>query len=147
MALRQPLIIWLLVPMSVNGVVVGLLITGFPFSFTALLGLLSLSGMLIKNGIVLVEEIDIVRREGRPLYEAIIEASTSRLRPVMLAAATTILGMIPLLGDAFFQSMAVTIMGGLAFATVLTLIAAPVFYYVFFKRSEAREGAGATMQA
>ncbi|MAS41568.1 MAG: MFS transporter [Rhodobacteraceae bacterium] len=138
MAMRQPLIIWLLVPMSVNGVVIGLLATGYPFSFTALLGLLSLSGMLIKNGIVLVEEIDIVRREGRALFAAIIEASTSRLRPVVLAAATTIMGMIPLLTDAFFKSMAVTIMGGLAFATVLTLIAAPVFYYVLFSGAERR---------
>lgn len=133
-ALRQPLIIWLLVPMSVNGVSLGLLGTGLPFTFTALLGLLSLSGMLIKNGIVLVEEIDIVRRENPSdsLQEAIVTASTSRLRPVVLAAATTILGMIPLIWDAFFQSMAVTIMGGLAFASILTLIAAPVFYYAFF---------------
>jgi multidrug efflux pump subunit AcrB len=138
-AIRQPLIIWLLVPMSVNGVVLGLLGTGLPFTFTALLGLLSLSGMLIKNGIVLVEEIDLVRAEGRKLKDAIVEACTSRLRPVILAAATTILGMIPLLGDAFFVSMAVTIMGGLAFASILTLIAAPVFYYVFFKRDEANE--------
>jgi multidrug efflux pump subunit AcrB len=135
-ALRQPLIIWLLVPMSVNGVVIGLLGTGLPFSFTALLGLLSLSGMLIKNGIVLVEEIDLVRAEGLALKEAIVAASTSRLRPVVLAAATTILGMIPLLGDAFFVSMAVTIMAGLAFASVLTLIATPVFYYLFFIRDE-----------
>ena len=135
-ALRQPLIIWLLVPMSICGVVIGLLGTGLPFTFTALLGLLSLSGMLIKNGIVLVEEIDIVRREGLALKEAIVTACTSRLRPVILAAATTILGMIPLLSDAFFMSMAVTIMGGLAFASILTLIAAPVLYYVFFARSE-----------
>lgn len=131
-ALRQPLIIWMLVPMSVNGVVLGLLGTGLPFTFTALLGLLSLSGMLIKNGIVLVEEIDLVKAEGGPLREAIVAASTSRLRPVLLAAATTILGMIPLLGDAFFVSMAVTIMGGLAFASILTLIAAPVLYDIFF---------------
>lgn len=131
-ALRQPLIIWLLVPMSVNGVVVGLLATDMPFSFTALLGLLSLSGMLIKNGIVLVEEIDLVRAEGKELISAIVEACTSRLRPVVLAAATTILGMLPLLSDAFFVSMAVTIMAGLAFASVLTLIAAPVFYLIFF---------------
>ena len=131
-ALRQPLIIWLLVPMSVNGVVVGLLATDLPFSFTALLGLLSLSGMLIKNGIVLVEEIDLIRAEGRDLAPAIVEACTSRLRPVVLAAATTILGMLPLLGDAFFVSMAVTIMAGLAFASVLTLIAGPVFYMIFF---------------
>ena len=132
--LRQPLIIWLLVPMSVNGVAIGLLGSGLPFSFTALLGLLSLSGMLIKNGIVLVEEIDLVREEGVPFKEAIVQASTSRLRPVLLAAATTILGMLPLLWDAFFASMAVTIMGGLGFASILTLVAAPVFYYLFFPK-------------
>ncbi|MBF9048816.1 AcrB/AcrD/AcrF family protein [Roseobacter sp. HKCCD9010] len=137
-ALRQPLIIWLLVPMSVNGVTLGLLGTGLPFTFTALLGLLSLSGMLIKNGIVLVEEIDLVRADGLPLREAIVTASTSRLRPVVLAAATTILGMAPLLSDAFFVSMAVTIMGGLAFASILTLVAAPVFYDLLFARSERR---------
>ncbi|EAQ07220.1 transporter, AcrB/AcrD/AcrF family [Yoonia vestfoldensis SKA53] len=102
-ALRQPLIIWLLVPMSVNGVVIGLLATGIPFSFTALLGLLSLSGMLIKNGIVLVEEIDLVRAEGIALREAIVIACVSRLRPVVLAAATTILGMAPLLGGCFLR--------------------------------------------
>ncbi len=138
-AIRQPVIIWLLVPMSVNGVVIGLLGTGLPFTFTALLGLLSLSGMLIKNGIVLVEEIDLVRATGKPLQESIIEASVSRLRPVMLAAITTILGMAPLLTDAFFVSMAVTIMGGLAFATVLTMVAAPVFYLLFFQRDEKRQ--------
>lgn len=136
--LKQPIIIWLLVPMSVNGVALGLLGTGLPFTFTALLGLLSLSGMLIKNGIVLVEEIDIVRAQGIELREAIVTACVSRLRPVILAAATTILGMAPLLSDAFFVSMAVTIMGGLAFASILTLIAAPVFYYLFFAKSEKR---------
>ena len=146
-ALRQPLIIWLLVPMAVNGVSLALLGAGLPFTFTALLGLLSLSGMLIKNGIVLVEEIDIVRERdsGQPLADSIVEASTSRVRPVILAAATTILGMLPLLSDAFFQSMAATIMGGLAFASILTLIAAPVFYFVLFgfgKRSGTGPSAG-----
>lgn len=138
--LRQPLIIWLLVPMAVNGVSLALLGAGLPFTFTALLGLLSLSGMLIKNGIVLVEEIDLTRaaQPDLPLKEAIVTASTSRLRPVFLAAATTILGMLPLLTDAFFQSMAATIMGGLAFASVLTLIAAPVFYFVMFRRADRR---------
>ncbi|WP_299930526.1 efflux RND transporter permease subunit [uncultured Pelagimonas sp.] len=137
-ALRQPIVIWLLVPMSVNGVVIGLVGTGLPFTFTALLGLLSLSGMLIKNGIVLVEEIDLQREAGLGLNDAIVTACVSRLRPVLLAAITTILGMAPLLTDAFFVSMAVTIMGGLAFATVLTLVAAPVFYMVFFRRDERR---------
>ncbi|MFC6640990.1 MULTISPECIES: efflux RND transporter permease subunit [Sulfitobacter] len=144
-ALKQPIIIWLLVPMAVNGVSLALLGTGLPFTFTALLGLLSLSGMLIKNGIVLVEEIDLTRAADPTieLKDAIVLASTSRLRPVFLAAATTILGMLPLLSDAFFQSMAATIMGGLAFASVLTLIAAPVLYFIFFKRSAAREAEAA----
>ncbi|MEM9968010.1 MAG: efflux RND transporter permease subunit [Pseudomonadota bacterium] len=140
--IRQTVIIWLLVPMSVNGAALGLVGTGLPFTFTALLGLLSLSGMLIKNGIVLVEEIDLKRKEAPmlPLRDAITEASISRLRPVLLAAATTILGMIPLLGDAFFESMAITIMGGLAFASILTLVAAPVFYMIFFSRSAQKMG-------
>ena len=145
-ALRQPLVIWLLVPMAVNGVVIGLLGTGLPFTFTALLGLLSLSGMLIKNGIVLVEEIDLVRREGKALEETIVTACTSRLRPVALATATTILGMSPLLTDAFFVSMAVTIMCGLAFASLLTLVAAPVLYFVLFAGDE-RRGAVAAQPA
>lgn len=139
--IRQPVVIWLLVPMSVNGVALGLLGTGLPFSFTALLGLLSLSGMLIKNGIVLVEEIDLVRAEGVGFRKAVLDASTSRLRPVVLAAATTILGMIPLLSDAFFASMAVTIMGGLGFASVLTLIAAPVLYFSFFPKARKADAA------
>ncbi|WP_431065736.1 efflux RND transporter permease subunit [Methylotuvimicrobium sp.] len=129
---RQPLIIWLVVPMSVCGVVIGLLISNQPFSFMALLGLLSLSGMLMKNAIVLVDEIDAQIDEGKHGHTAIVDAGVSRLRPVFLAAGTTILGMIPLLTDAFFASMAVTIMGGLAFATVLTLIAVPVLYALFF---------------
>ena len=113
-------------------------------TFTALLGLLSLSGMLIKNGIVLVEEIDFERGDGKRLEEAIVHASISRLRPVTLAAATTILGMTPLLNDAFFVSMAVTIMGGLTFASVLTLVAAPVLYRLFFAREGRAERAAET---
>ncbi len=129
---RQPLIIWAIVPMSVNGVVIGLLLTQVAFSFTALLGLLSLSGMLIKNAIVLVDEIDMRIRDGAEPFIAIRDGSVSRLRPVLLAASTTILGMTPLLFDAFFQAMAVTIIGGLAFATVLTMLAVPTLYALFF---------------
>src|SRR5690554_2913848 len=130
--LRQPLIVWLVVPMSICGVVIGLLVTGLPFSFTALLGMLSLSGMLMKNAIVLVDEIDAQIDSGRARFEALLDAGISRLRPVTLAAGTTILGMLPLLFDAFFSSMAVTIMGGLAFASLLTLFAVPVFYSLLF---------------
>jgi len=130
--IRQPLIIWLMVPMSINGVAIALLATDTPFGFVALLGFLSLSGMLIKNAIVLLEEIDLEIADGKERYDAIVSASVSRMRPVMLAAITTILGMAPLLYDAFFRGMAVTIMGGLAFATILTLIATPVLYALFF---------------
>lgn len=133
--LRQTAVIWTIVPMAVNGVTIGLLFTGLPFSFTALLGLLSLSGMLIKNAIVLVEEIDIQKEEGLPQKKAIEVASVSRLRPVILAAATTILGMAPLLWDSFFAAMAVTIMAGLGFASVLTLIVVPALYQTYVKET------------
>jgi multidrug efflux pump subunit AcrB len=140
--LRQTAVIWTVVPMAVNGVALGLLATGLPFSFTALLGLLSLSGMLIKNAIVLVEEIDRQKDElGLPQSEAIVTASVSRLSPVVLAAATTILGMAPLLFDVFFASMAVTIMAGLGFATVLTLIGVPVFYHTYLRAERRAEKA------
>ena len=132
---RQPLIIWLVVPMAVVGVVTGLLSTDMPFGFMSLLGFLSLFGMLIKNAIVLIEEIDLQIEEGLAIKSAIVEATLSRVRPVALAAVTTILGMAPLLFDAFFADMAVTIMGGLTFATILTLIAVPVLYSLLFKVS------------
>ncbi|MFT6194511.1 MAG: multidrug efflux pump subunit AcrB [Cognaticolwellia sp.] len=130
---RQPIIIWLIVPMAVVGVVAGLLIADLPFGFMSLLGFLSLFGMLIKNAIVLLEEIDLQIIEGKEKAIAIVEASLSRLRPVSLAAITTILGVMPLLFDPFFADMSVTIMGGLAFATILTMIAVPVLYSVFYK--------------
>jgi multidrug efflux pump subunit AcrB len=132
-AIRQPLVIWLTVPLALIGVTAGLLLTGQPFGFMALLGFLSLSGMLIKNAIVLVDEIDLQIRNGKPTYPAILDSGVSRLRPVAMAAATTILGMIPLFGDAFFIAMAVTIVFGLLVATVLTMIVVPTFYAVFFK--------------
>jgi multidrug efflux pump subunit AcrB len=126
--LRQPIVIWLTVPMVVCGVVVSLLATDLSFTFPSFLGLLSLSGMLIKNCIVLVDEIDKRMAEAGSSMSVIAEAALSRLRPVMLAAGTTIAGMSPLLADPFFREMAVCIMGGLAFATLLTLLAVPVFY-------------------
>ncbi|HIP78566.1 MAG TPA: efflux RND transporter permease subunit [Kiloniellaceae bacterium] len=142
--LRQTAVIWTIVPMAVNGVALGLLLSGLPFSFTAMLGLLSLSGMLIKNGIVLVEEIDAQKSENAlPQSEAIVAASVSRLRPVALAAATTILGMVPLLFDVFFASMAVTIMCGLGFASILTLFGVPVLYHTYLRKERRAEAAGA----
>ncbi|QCZ93281.1 efflux RND transporter permease subunit [Salinimonas iocasae] len=138
-ALRQAALIWIIVPMSICGVTAGLILTGLPFSFTALLGLLSLSGMLIKNAIVLVDEADIRRGTASNLQEAITGASISRVRPVMLAVLTTVLGMLPLLWDAFFASMAVTIMAGLTFASLLTLVAVPVLYSLFFSEKDMKQ--------
>ncbi|MHC4884396.1 MAG: efflux RND transporter permease subunit [Planctomycetota bacterium] len=131
-AVKQPAVIWLCVPMAIIGVTAGLLICGRPFGFMALLGILSLSGMLIKNAVVLIDQFDLEIREGKDPYLAIVDSSLSRIRPVSMAAVTTILGMLPLIFDAFFVDMAVTIMFGLAFATGLTLVAVPVLYAIFF---------------
>ncbi len=106
-AFRQPLIIWLMVPLSIIGVTAGLLLFEQPFGFMALLGLMSLSGMLIKNAIVLIDQIDLNIKQGMPGLDAIIESGVSRMQPVMMAALTTMMGMIPLFQDAFFIAMAV----------------------------------------
>jgi len=106
----------------------------------AILGLLSLTGMLIKNAIVLVDQIDTEIRDGKPRYQAILDASASRARPVFLGAATTVLGVAPLLVDPFFRSMAITIMFGLIFATGLTLVVVPLLYAVFFGIREGEPG-------
>jgi multidrug efflux pump subunit AcrB len=132
-ALRQPAIIFLTVPLGMIGITASLLATGQPFGFMAILGALSLVGMMIRNAIVLIEEIDSQIREGKDRFEAILDGSVSRMRPVAITALTTVLGMIPLLPDVFFSSMAVTIMGGLAFATALTLLVVPVLYAVMFR--------------
>jgi len=132
-AIRQPLIIILTVPLAVIGVAMGLTLTNQPFGFMALLGFLSLSGMLIKNAIVLIDQIDLEIRAGKPHWNAILDSSAARMRPVAMAAVTTVLGMIPLLTDIFFVGMAVTIMAGLTVATVLTLVVVPVLYAIFFR--------------
>ena len=132
-SVKEPLIVWLTVPLALIGVTTGLLALNTPFGFMALLGFLSLSGMLLKNGIVLLDQIEIEMKSGKHPYVAIVDAALSRVRPVCMAAITTILGMIPLLPDIFFKPMAVTIMFGLGFATVLTLIVVPVLYRLFHK--------------
>jgi len=131
--LRQPLIIWLTVPLAVVGITWGLLSTDGSFDFMSLLGALSLIGLLIKNAIVLIEEIDQQIESGKEAYTALLDSCVSRLRPVMLAAATTILGLIPLLADVFFVNMSVTIMAGLGFASILTLVVVPTLYAVMFR--------------
>ncbi len=132
-SLRHPIIIFLALPLAVIGVTAGLLITSRPFGFMPTLGVLSLAGMLIKNEIVLLDQIKLEIDAGKEDFTAVLDASMSRVRPVCLAAFTTVLGMIPLLWDAFFVAMAVTIMAGLTFATVLTLVVVPVLYATLFR--------------
>ncbi|SNY93120.1 Multidrug efflux pump subunit AcrB [Cohaesibacter sp. ES.047] len=130
---KQTLVVWLTVPLAIIGVTAGLLLFDQPFSFTALLGFLSLSGMLLKNGIVLIEEIKRLNEEdGLNMHDSITRAAVSRLRPVTMAALTTVLGLLPLLFDIFFAPLAVTIMFGLTAATVLTLIVVPVLFALFY---------------
>ncbi len=131
--IRQPLIIWLTVPLALIGITAGLLGFDGAFDFMSLLGALSLIGLLIKNAIVLIEEIDQQIEAGKPQLQAVVDSSVSRLRPVVLAAATTILGLIPLLQDVFFVNMSITIMAGLGFATILTMVVVPVLYTILFR--------------
>jgi len=131
--LRQPLIIWLTVPLAIIGITAGLLAANGAFDFMSLLGALSLVGLLIKNAIVLIEEIDQQTETGKDPFDALLDSAVSRMRPVVLAAATTILGLLPLLQDVFFVNMAITIMAGLGFATILTLIVVPTLYSILFR--------------
>jgi len=131
-SIRATLVIWLAVPLAIIGVTVGLLLTRQPFGFMALLGVIALGGEQIKNSIVLVDEV-YTQRETKEPYRALVDASVSRLRPVLLVAVTTVLGMIPLLQDPFFVSMSATIMFGLSFACVLTMIVVPLLYSIFFR--------------
>ena len=132
-SLRQPLVIWMCVPLIIIGVTAGLLLFDQPFNFMAILGFLSLVGMMIKNAIVLIDEINTQNDEGVAPLAAILNSGTSRLRPVAMAAATTALGMIPLFGDAFFIAMAITIIFGLVVGSVLTMLILPVIYSVVFR--------------
>jgi len=137
-AFKPPLVIVCTIPFAVIGMVVGLLAFNVPFGFLALLGAMSLIGMMIKNAIVLLDEININLAAGKSPYDSVIDSGLSRLRPVVLAAATTVLGVMPLLQDVFWIGMAVTVMAGLAFGTVLTMIMVPVFYATFYKISSPR---------
>jgi multidrug efflux pump subunit AcrB len=130
---RDPVIILSMLPLIFIGVVLGLTVTGKIFNFFALLGLLGLIGMNIKNSVVLVDRIGQLRRSGLEPYEALTEATRSRVTPVVMASGTTILGMLPLLFDSLFGAMAATIMGGLLVATLLVIFVLPVVYALFYR--------------
>ena len=136
---RQPLIIFLILPLSLIGMVFGLWVTGFQFGFFCIAGWLGLLGMIIKNVIVLLDEVNIQQKAGVEPYTAVIEATVSRARPVLMAALTTVFGSIPLLFDIVFGGMAATIVFGLSFATLLTLFVTPALYTVFYKISKRGE--------
>ncbi|MBR0047045.1 MAG: efflux RND transporter permease subunit [Bacteroidaceae bacterium] len=130
---KKPAIIFCCIPLVIIGVIPVVMLTGKPFGFVAIVGVLGLIGMMIKNGIVLMDEITLEISQGISPRVALIQSSKSRLRPVMMASLTTILGMIPLVPDSMFGSLAVTIMGGLFMGTLITLIFIPVLYAMFFK--------------
>ena len=132
--IRQTVVVLLIIPLSVIGVAVGLFITKSAFGFMAIIGFMGLIGMVLKNAIVMMDQIKInMDKEGVVPYKALQDAAVSRLRPVFLAALTTMLGMLPLVADAMFSSMAITIIFGLLFATVLTLVVLPLLYALFYK--------------
>jgi multidrug efflux pump subunit AcrB len=131
-SIRTTALIWLVMPLCIIAVTAGLLLTGMPFGFMALLGLLALGGELIKNQIVVVSKIKTLIDKGEKPYGAVLDACTSKMRPICMVVLTTVLGMIPLVTDPFFSSMAVTIMFGLSFAAVLSLLVTPVLYAIFY---------------
>lgn len=132
-SMRVTALMWLIMPMAIIGVTVGLLLTGMPFGFMAMLGVLALGGELIKSQIVVVSKIKTEVDSGTPPYEAILKAGTSKMRPVSMVVLTTVLGMIPLLQDPFFGAMAVCIIFGLTTAAILSLLVTPVLYAIFFR--------------
>ena len=132
-AYRPPVIMFLAIPFALIGITAMFLPLQTPFGFMALLGAMSLVGMMIKNSIVLLDEINLNIEKGLPQYEAVVMAAISRLRPVILAALTTVLGVLPLLQDAFWESMALTIMSGLTAGTAITMLLVPVLYILLYR--------------
>ena len=129
---REPIVIFMCLPLITIGVTAGLLLTGLPFGFMSILGYLGLSGMLIKNAIVLIDEIEVNKHAGMHAYDAVLDAGVSRLRPVAMASGTTVLGMAPLVWDPFYKGMAATVASGLIGSTILILLVLPLFYVLAF---------------
>lgn len=131
--MRKVLLVILCLPFAFIGITPLLLVTGTPFTFMGIIGAMGLMGMLIKNSIVLVDEITRLTKEGMVPYDAVINSTVNRTRPVIMASATTILGMLPLLFDPMYSSLAVVVVAGLTAGTIITLILLPIFYSLFFK--------------
>ncbi|MDR2626909.1 MAG: efflux RND transporter permease subunit, partial [Dysgonamonadaceae bacterium] len=129
---KKPLIIFCCIPLIIVGVIIAMLLMGKDFGFVAIVGTLGLMGMMIKNGIVLMDEISLQISDGVEPVKALLDSTSARFRPVMMASLTTIFGMLPLVNDELFGAGAVTIMGGLLFGTLITLLIIPVLYALFF---------------
>jgi multidrug efflux pump len=128
-----------LVPMGLIGIVAALLVSGRPLGFVAILGILALMGMIARNAVILIEQIEAERAQGRELWNAVVEGAVSRFRPIMLTAISTVLGFIPIAPTVFWGPMAFAIMGGLFVATLLTLLVLPALYVIFFRVSEPKD--------
>jgi multidrug efflux pump subunit AcrB len=127
-------------PLGLIGVVAIMLATNTPMGFVATLGIVALAGMIIRKSVILVHQIEHNRSEGRPAWEAVVEAADHRLRPIMLTAAAAILGMIPIMSEVFWGPMAFAVAGGLAGATLLTMLFLPALYVAWFRIAEPRPG-------
>src|SRR5262249_31701235 len=123
-------------PLGVIGVVGALLLSGKPLGFVAILGILALLGMITKNAVILIGQIEAERSEGKNVWQATVDASSTRFRPIMLTAISTVLGMIPIARTVFWGSMAFAIMGGLLIGTILTLVFLPTLYVTWFGGKE-----------
>jgi multidrug efflux pump len=133
-----------IVPMGLIGIVAALLIFGRPLGFVAILGILALMGMIARNAVILIEQIETERAEGRQTWDAVVQGTLSRFRPIMLTAISTVLGFIPIAPTVFWGLMAFAIMGGLFVATMLTLIVLPALYVAWFRIKEPAAGRPAT---
>lgn len=141
-SMRDTFVIWIIMPLAIIGVTAGLLLTRTPFGFMALLGVLALAGEQIKNAIVVLSKIRSEIAGGKDPYLAILDGSTAKVRPVLMVALTTVLGMIPLLQDPFFGGMAVCVMFGLSFACVVTMLIMPAIFAIVYRVNSPRRGGG-----
>jgi multidrug efflux pump subunit AcrB len=124
------------VPLGLIGIVLALLLANRPLGFVAILGILALVGMIARNAVILIDQIETERAQGRDIWDAVVEATLSRFRPIMLTAVSTVLGLIPIAPTVFWGPMAFAIMGGLFVATLLTLLVLPVFYITLYRATQ-----------
>ena len=131
------------VPLGLIGIVLALLLANRPLGFVAILGILALVGMIARNAVILIDQIETERAQGRDIWDAVVEATLSRFRPIMLTAVSTVLGLIPIAPTVFWGPMAFAIMGGLFVATLLTLLVLPVFYITLYRAKQPAEAVAA----